>query len=137
VSRLWRPLGAKPFVVAPFLVAAGVWSVAFAGVWSSAPSEKAQVSGVDGTSEAPVDVGSVIAQGRREGNNCVFDHSFGVQIRVTDQDASPSVRWQLDEGCRAIVTEIVDPGPPSGGSGGPRQDGTSQELIEVSDLEES
>lgn len=83
--------------------------VAVAGGRAASVAPKAEVYGIDGTTGTEVmGVGSVIAQGRLKDGLCVFDRPVGVEIH-DGGDEGPSVTWQLDSQCRAVITAVDVP----------------------------
>lgn len=54
----------------------------------------------------PIAVGSVIAEGRREGNLCMFDTGFGVGAAVEESNSGPRIRWQIQETCQVVIVEV-------------------------------
>lgn len=57
--------------------------------------------------EIPIEVGSVIAQGSRIGDNCAFDELIEVRAIVSnDSDVAPIIRWGTDPQCRVVIKSI-------------------------------
>lgn len=84
-----------------------------------------------GESSVPIEVGSVIAEGIRDGDRCVFEEPFGVGAVVDDGSPSPKIVWHLNENCEAVISEIKtgDPIPNEAPA-----DGSFQEPDDVTDV---
>ncbi len=106
---MWRRNFGRRFIIFLGLLAVSIIGTLVARADSPTSPPGFQVFGQVNGHAFPITVGSVITQGRMDGELCVFDQEFGVDIHVTEEDVAPIVAWRLDDQCRVVVTSIDQP----------------------------
>lgn len=121
-GRRWIPLA----LLATALAAAALTIMPAESDSPTRPSYSARAYRND--SFVPIEIGSVIAQGKRDGDRCIFDERFGVGAVVDRGAFAPKISWELNEQCQAVISGID-----SGDTTSPEMpaEGSSRNPVEV------
>lgn len=119
---------ARRFSVGGAVVVIATWTLSgWSAGDSGSPPEEVETFARSGGTERPITVGSIVAQGRRNGGSCSFDEPFEVGARVrgnSDHARGPTIRVSINAACQAVIAAIV---PAQEGGAEPPQDGHSVE----------